>query len=161
MVSSTPSLSSNTLGNKLDTGKVIQHSSHGLNNMTIINNGTDSYGRSALCSNSVFALFPGNADCVYSGLLETETNMRPAYWRYIPDCDGYDSSYAGGADQMILGYHTGPRGQIADPDKALRNNVSCSSAGCPNAVEACLADKWSDQLQAYGGLYTPSNMASQ
>jgi len=54
--------------------------------------------------------------------------MRPAYWRYIGDCDGSDLGYVGGKDQMILGYPAGPRGGVIDSVSELNGIYGLNTA---------------------------------
>jgi hypothetical protein len=51
----------------------------------------DNYGRSGLCANSLYNIYPGSADCHMCGLIDTETTLRPAYYNSIGgNCDaGY------------------------------------------------------------------------
>jgi hypothetical protein len=50
--------------------------------------------------------------------------MRPAYWRYVGDCDGNNSAYVGGADQMVLGYGTAARGRVWDQRLQAQQNLN-------------------------------------
>ena len=111
---------------KVDPGLYAQAWSHGKYDKKSAPNGHtfDVYGRSNLCANSVFNLYPGSADCYTCGLIDTETTLRPPYYNSI---GGYcDDSYRGGADNNVLGYPGGPRGKASCPDKYAASHADCS-----------------------------------
>lgn len=135
------------------------YSQHITSNHVPGNRSHDNYGREGLCHNSLFALYPGRADCTFQGLLNNETNMRPAYWRYIGDCDGNDFGYVGGKDQMILGYGAGPRGMVYDAVQDGLYGTRCSGLGCEQAQSQCEKDKFDAMNKKYnfgGSRYTLS-----
>lgn len=142
------SISSQLLYTKFDAGKAnTQLASESRNNMTIPPPTHDVYGRENLCQNSLFSLFPGNPDCVFKGLLDTETQMRPAYWRYIGDCNGLGQGYAGGNNQMVLGYPG--TGYVFDIQKQALQDVPCNSLKCDNSRNACKSFKNYDHLRKH------------
>lgn len=156
-----PSISATQLAGKIQAGKAnTQIASQGRNSMFVPKSDHDTYGRDNLCASSQFLLMPGQSDCVFQGLISNETNMRPAYWRYIGDCDGEDAGYVGGSDNMILGYPNGPRGYVYDRKNEAIQNVTCNRLACSAAKSGCLQDKIGIQTQKVNFHFTQNSMAS-
>lgn len=133
---SVPSVGSSLLGTKNDAGKYIYGDSVRRTSSYTPYSNYDTYGRDGLCRNSLFSLYPGRDDCVFHGLITTETNMRPAYWRFIGDCDGGDLGYVGGSDQMVLGYPNGPRGFRIDVRQDAIDQLNPMAFGSSPARQA-------------------------
>lgn len=132
------------LGTKIDPGMQVRgYSQHITNNHVSGDRSFDNFGREGLSQHSLYSLYPGKADCAFHGLLTNETNMRPAYWRYIGDCNGNDLGYVGGQDQMILGYGSGPRGMRVNNVEDNLFATPCSSLKCGAAKNACEMEKLS------------------
>lgn len=154
-------VSNSILSSKIDSGKAnTQIYSQHINSSYTQAGTHDNFGREGLCQNSLFSLYPGKSDCIFQGLISNETNMRPAYWRHIGDCDGNDAGYVGGKDQMILGYGSGPRGYVANVDKQALENVSCGSLPCGAAKEACMTNRAANQTQKYNFTTTNRSLAT-
>lgn len=145
------------LSSKIDTGKYVQVQGAIGNGMYVCPQTHDVYGRENLCQNSLFSLYPGKADCVFQGLLETETNMRPAYWRYVGDCNGTDDGFVGGNRQMVLGYPG--TGYVYDAEKEALEDVECSALGCQKSQQACQEFKLSRHVKKHDHQLTTNMMA--
>lgn len=147
------------LGSKFDAGKAnTQFATDARNCMYVAPQTHDVFGRENLCQSSLFSLYPGKADCVYQGLLTTETNMRPAYWRYIGDCSGTDEYYVGGKRQMVLGYPG--TSYVFDRQQEALQDVNCNSLGCSTARNACNFNKSLEHLKKLNYHTTSNSLAS-
>lgn len=122
--------------NKIDTaGANRAWTYHTTSSRVPAGRGFDVYGRSGLCDNSLFNLYPGSADCYNCGLIDHETTLRPPYYNSI---GGYcDNGYASTADGNVLGYPGGPRGKAYCPDVYAAANSDCAKLTNPQDQFDC------------------------
>lgn len=157
---SVPSISNVQQSHKIDSTAIsIRGYSEHITSSQVLPDTYDTYGRDGLCRNSLFSLYPGRADCIFQGLITNETNMRPAYWRYIGDCDGGDLGYVGAKDQMILGYGAGPRGGVIDPRLDAIQQLNPSSFKSQLARDALEQDQLHHRAKKYNYSVTTDSLA--